>query len=178
MGLWIPLPHTKKGPYPANFWMEFEKELTYLRLKPSINTLENIILKNANMRPGSTNPFNELSNLRKVLKKDDEPLIAFIADLALSLPDLFPEGHLKCLERQLSEERKQLTEKVKKGRAVLFKSKVELMRYQVASLLSLMFFCAIFPWKEKSHSHRGHFTGVKASTGNDKKPRNSGRNFV
>lgn len=179
MVLQIPLPHTKRGPYSASFWTGFEKDLTFLQKHPSIERLEEIILKNANMNPDCT--YRQLPNLKHVLKNDDDDpnvgrLIAFIAELALSSPHLFVEGpylfvegHLPCLEKQLPDLKQQLPKmQVGKERIVLFKRNVKLTRLQVASLLSLMFFCAIFPWKKRRDSHKGHFTGVKAPTG--KKP--------
>ena len=160
--LQIPLPHTEKGPYPANFWKEFKKKLTLLQLEPSLDSLEQIILKNADMNLSETLP-----NLRRVLNGSDNTntLIAFIASLALSSPDLLPEGYMPCLERQkLSKAKKQ----VEVSGAALFKRTVKLTRYQVASLLSLMFFCVIFPWTRKKNSHSGHFTGHRAPTGKHK----------
>lgn len=167
MGLQIPLPHAKRGPYSASFWTGFEKDLTFLQKHPSIERLEEIILKNVNMNPDSN--YRQLPNLKHVLKNDDPNvgrLITFIAELALSSPRLFAEGHLPCLDKQLPRLGQQLPKRQVGGEiVVLFKRKIKLTRIQVASLLSLMFFCAIFPWKKRRDSHQGHFTGVKAPTG-------------
>ena len=170
MGLQIPLPHSKKGPYKGNFWPIFEKDMLSLQSDPSADKLEEIILKNINR--GIPSPLGELPNLRNVLKKTDtnSKLIVFISDLALKLPTLFPDGHLQCLERQ-SKQLETLSEDgvangEAKGDSRSGSSCVKLTRHQVACLLSHMFLCTILPWKDMARSHCGHFTGARAPTGN------------
>jgi len=163
MGLQIPLPHSKKGPYKGNMWPIFEKDMHRLQAEPTLAKLEEIILKHVNRNIPS--PLQELPNLRNIFNQKQmngqHKLISFLASLALKLPILFPGGHLECLQRQNKK-----TEQSQGDTPITNdKQSIRFTRHQVACLLSHMLLCTILSWKEMARSYCGHFTGAIAPTG-------------
>ena len=147
MTLQIPLPHSKKGPYKGNVWPIFIKDMEKLKSTPTVECLEQTILKYINRSTLNPSKNFNLRNLREILTDDQcLELMPSVADFALKLPDLFPEGTIQCLER----------DKI---------AKLELTREQVACLLAHMFFCTILVDKDLARTHCGHFTGARAPTG-------------
>ena len=121
----VALPHSKIGPYKGNFWTIFEKDMKILKSDPTVHKLEATILKHINRN----NSFQQKRLLNLQIQLSDQlcrKLVPFLCDLAVRLPQLFPEGSLPCLARQKA-------------------TKVELTRLQVACLLSHMFLCSILP---------------------------------
>ena len=144
----IPLPHSKMKPYTGNFWPILQKDLEKLKTNPSTNLLEMIILKHLNRNLGSRQTLQSLPNLRHVLSQQPTAaaLISLLAELALKLPDLFPEGSMPGLAR--GERRR-----------------VRVSRAQAASLLAHMLLCSVLVHDQLRGRYCGHFTGAKAPTG-------------
>jgi len=138
----IPLPHSNLGPY--NNYINITHELSSLKSNPTLDKLEETILKFIR-RHGQC---QQLFNLKQVFGcySDVSSLIVFLCDLALKLPELFPDGHLLCLEKNKDQT-------------------VQFSRLEVACLVSHMLFCTILPNKELGDTHWGHFTGARAPTG-------------
>ena len=143
----IPLPHSKESPYTGNLWPILVKDLENLKNNPTAKHLETIILKHLNRNCGPRQTLQSLPNLRAVFSQQPAlGIIPFVAESALSLPELFPEGSLPGLVR---------------GEA----SEVRLSRTEVCCLLSHMLLCSVLVHEKLQGSHCGHFTGARAPTG-------------
>ena len=96
----IPLPHSKESPYTGNLWPILVKDLENLKNNPTAKHLETIILKHLNRNCGPRQTLQSLPNLRAVFSQQPAlGIIPFVAESALSLPELFPEGSLPGLVR-------------------------------------------------------------------------------
>lgn len=140
----ISLPHSKRSPYKGNFWPILAKDLERLRSNPSVNLLETTILKYLNRDLGPRHSVQSLPNLRA--QQPGEQIISCIAESALKLPELFPDGSLPGLVRGIA-------------------SVVEFSRAEVCSLLAHMFLCTVLVQEELRKEYCGHFTGARAPTG-------------
>ena len=145
----ISLPHSKQSPYKGNVWPILTKDLEKLRSSPSANLLETTILKYLNRKLEPRQSVQSLLNLRTVFSQQPEggaQIISFIAESALKLPELFPDGSLPGLVRGTGGE-------------------VELSRAEVCCLLAHMLLCTILVQEELRNEYCGHFTGARAPTG-------------
>ena len=145
----ISLPHSKQSPYKGNVWPILTKDLEKLRSSPSANLLEATILKYLNRNLDARQRVQSLQNLRAVFSQQPEggaQIIAYIAESALKLPQLFPDGSLPGLVR---------------GTPGL----VELSRGEVCCLLAHMLLCSLLVQEELRPEYCGHFTGAQAPTG-------------
>ena len=144
----ISLPHSKQSPYKGNFWPILAKDLERLRSNPSVNSLEVTILKYLNRNLEPRHSIQSLPMLRAVFPQQPRgpQIISFIAESALRLPELFPDGSLPGLVR---------------GTASL----VELTRAEVCCLLAHMVLCTVLVQEELRGEYCGHFTGARAPTG-------------